>query len=77
MRFDELTPRQRKQLLATAVRNHMAGTGAIFSPWYDFDLCYHEGQLCHVSGGGQRTPIIAQQDLMGLSDDKIWKVVMK
>lgn len=76
MRFDELTPEQRQQRLATAVRNHLThGSGAAFSPWYGADFCYQQGQLCRRAASGQLTPVASAQDLLGKSDAQIWKMV--
>lgn len=78
-----MTEERQKQLLATYVRNHMSGPGAIFSPFDGLDLAYNqEGTLCKVAPGtnyGETThlPLIHRSELIGASDEEMWGAVME
>jgi hypothetical protein len=78
-----MTEARQKQLLSIYIRNHMGGSGAIFSPFDGLDLSYNqEGTLCKVAPGtnyGETTHILLvhQSELINASDEEMWGVVME
>lgn len=79
-----MSDERQKQLLATYVRNHMSGPGAIFSPFDGLDLTYNrEGTLCKVAPGTtygepqQQLPLIHQSELFAANEDEIWGAVIE
>lgn len=70
----ELTDEQARQHLATAVRNHLATPGAEFAPWDSFHHVWRDGVLYKV---GSDKPLIAHNDLYGMSDEEIERAVLQ
>lgn len=75
------TLEQQKAILAGAVRNHMVSPGSIFSPLHGVSLVYQNGMLCkvtrHENGEKGFTPLKSVLDLFEMTDNQIWKLVMK
>jgi hypothetical protein len=77
----EPTLEQQKIILAGAIRNHMVSPGSVFTPLAGVSLVYRDGMLCKMTrlkhDEKQFTPIKSMLELHDMSDEKIWKVVMR
>lgn len=72
---------QQKSILAGSVRNHMVSPGSIFTPLHGVSLVYQDGMLCKVSRADKAEksfiPLKSALDLFEMTDNQIWKLVMK
>jgi hypothetical protein len=69
----ELTDEQARQLLVTNVRHHLATPGLTFPVWDGFDLQWRDGVLYQANSD---KPLIAHNDLYGMSDEEIERAVL-
>ena len=71
----ELTDEVARMRLAGFVRNHLVGSGTIFTPWNGLDLTVQQGMLYQVTPQG-KMPVATVEDLLTMDDAAIEQAVL-